>query len=484
MRECELSLNGYGIHMLRELGRKIGVRSPSLMRKEELITKIVGVRLGIIPAEPLTNRGAPPKQALNTDEIENALEFTIKKYELQEIACEVANNSTMIKLSDSEQVEPTVSFFDKMYSGKLDIHPNGYGFLRAIDEENEEKKDVYVPVGMIKRYKLVIGDDITCYAKDSKDNGCPALTRIISINGENLGAKKDYLDFDSMVSCYPREKLVMERKESNNLSLRCIDLLSPIGMGQRGLIVSPPKAGKTTLLKDIAHSIEENYPDMKMFILLIDERPEEVTDFKNSVKNAEVVYSTFDEGSEHHIKVANQIFSKAKRLVEWGKNVVILLDSLTKLTRAYNNVVPSSGRTLSGGLDPAALIEPKKFFGYGRNLENGASLTVLATALVDTGSRMEEVIYEEFKGTGNMEIHLSRDLAEKRIFPAIDLQRSGTRHEELLLNKEELDCSYKIRKLIGRDISTDSLFDVMKKTNNNKEFIERLDDWLKIYKSK
>ena len=274
---------------------------------------------------------------------------------------------------------------------------------------------------------------------------------------------------------------MLERDGDDDLAIRCVDLFSPLGLGQRGLIVAPPKTGKTTLLKKIAQSIENNYPDVKLMVLLIDERPEEVTDIKRSVKG-EVIYSTFDENPEHHIRAAELVINRAKRLVEVNKNVVILMDSITKLTRAYNNTVQSSGRTLSGGIDPVALFMPKKFFGTARNIENGGSLTILSTALAETGSRMDDVIYEEFKGTGNMEIHLSRALSEKRVFPAIDLYKSGTRREELLLSKEELDTVYKLRKILAeRNDATDSLLEMMKKTKNNKDLMAKLDTWINLY---
>ena len=255
----------------------------------------------------------------------------------------------------------------------------------------------------------------------------------------------------------------------------------PIGKGQRGLIVAPPKTGKTSLLKMIAQSIEQNHPEIKLIVLLIDERPEEVTDIKRTIKS-EVVFSTFDEGADHHVRTAELVINRAKRLVESGKDVVILLDSITRLTRAYNSIVESSGKTLSGGLDPVAMQGPKRFFGSARNVEEGGSLTILSTALIDTGSRMDDVIYEEFKGTGNMEIHLSRQLSEKRIFPAIDLVRSGTRREELLLSQKQLDASYKLREILSeRADAIDSLIDMIKKTKDNADLIEKADAWIKLY---
>ncbi|MBQ7642916.1 MAG: transcription termination factor Rho, partial [Clostridia bacterium] len=290
-------------------------------------------------------------------------------------------------------------------------------------------------------------------------------------------------NFDDLIPYYPTKRLKLENAtNADDVAIRCIDLFAPIGKGQRGLIVAPPKAGKTTLLKKIAQAIESNYPDVKLIILLIDERPEEVTDIKRSVKG-EVVFSTFDENAEHHIRAAELVINRAKRLVEVGQDVVILMDSITRLARAYNNTIDSSGKTLSGGLDPAALNGPKRFFGAARNIDDGGSLTVLSTALIETGSRLDDVIYEEFKGTGNMEIHLSRELSEKRIFPAIDLYKSGTRKDELLLSEKELATVYKLRKILSeRSDATDTLIEMMKKSKNNDDLISKIDVWMQLYR--
>ena len=298
------------------------------------------------------------------------------------------------------------------------------------------------------------------------------VTTINGIDAELLGIRPN---FDDLVPIYPNERLRLETS-AREYATRCIDLVSPIGKGQRGIIVSPPKAGKTTLLKMIAGAIAQNYPDVELKVLLIDERPEEVTDMQRSIKG-EVVYSTFDELPEHHTKTAEMLLERAKRLVESGKDVVILLDSLTRLARAYNITIPPTGRTLSGGIDPGALHSPKRFFGSARNIENGGSLTIIATALIDTGSRMDDVIFEEFKGTGNMEIHLDRRLSEKRIFPAIDLAKSGTRKEELLLTPSELEGTWAIRKILStadNAEATENLLNMLIKTQSNKEFIDQL----------
>lgn len=330
--------------------------------------------------------------------------------------------------------------------GILDIMQDGFGFLRPQNCYISEK-DVYVSSTFIRRAGLRPGDRIKGFARPLHEGEKhPSLCRIETINGRSYESSRRRPRFASLVPIYPDSRLKLEPAEGNgSTSARMIDLLAPIGKGQRGLIVSPPKAGKTTLLKQIANGITQNHPEVKLFILLIDERPEEVTDMQRSTK-ADVIFSTFDEHPEHHTKVAETMLEHSKRLVESGEDVVILLDSITRLARSYNLTVPPSGRTLSGGLDPAALFQPKAFFGAARNIEHGGSLTVIATALVDTGSKMDDVIYEEFKGTGNMEIHLSRRLSERRIFPAIDPARSGTRRDDLLLSKTEYDAMNNVRR--------------------------------------
>lgn len=367
---------------------------------------------------------------------------------------------------------------DYISEGILEVLPDGYGFLRS-DNYLPGNKDIYVSQTQIRRFKLATGDLLRGIARFTTEpnNKFPSLIYIDSINGDNVDSTFKRKDFDTLIPIYPTEKLAME-SDSDVYSTRLIDILSPIGKGQRGLIVAQPKAGKTTMLKQIAHSITKNNPEVYLIVLLIDERPEEVTDMQRSI-DAEVVYSTFDETSEHHIKVAKMVLERAKRLVEQNKDVVILLDSLTRLTRANNLEVEPSGRTLSGGLDPACLHFPKMFFGAARNIETGGSLTILATALTDTGSRMDDIIYEEFKGTGNMEIHLDRKLSERRIFPSIDIFKSGTRRDDLLLNEKELACSTYIRKLMTSANSGISNIEIMEKilnlmikTKNNEEFIE------------
>ncbi len=357
--------------------------------------------------------------------------------------------------------------------GILEIHQDGYGFLRS-DNYLSGDNDIYVSPSQIRRFKLKTGDKVFGITRPAKSGEkYKALLYVKSVNGMEPETCLERPDFDSLTPIYPREKITMETTP-NNLSTRIIDLIAPIGKGQRGMIVSPPKAGKTTLLKAIANAISENHPEIEIIVLLIDERPEEVTDMKRSVKG-DVVYSTFDELPNNHTKVAEIVLERAKRLVEHGKDVVILLDSITRLARAYNLTIPATGRTLSGGLDPGALHKPKRFFGAARNLEEGGSLTILATALVETGSRMDDVIFEEFKGTGNMEIHLDRRLSEKRIFPALDINKSGTRREDLLLSQKELETIWSIRKALGNASTqevTESLIENLMSTKSNEEFIE------------
>ena len=360
--------------------------------------------------------------------------------------------------------------------GILEIAEDGFGFLRFNNFLTSDK-DIYVSPTQIRRFNLKTGDKVCGISRLPNDGErFGALLYVKTVNDDEPGLAIKRPDFEDLTPIFPQERLTLERT-SKDLSMRLIDLISPIGKGQRGLIVAPPKAGKTTLLKRIANSIEQNHPDVELIVFLVDERPEEVTDMKRSLSSGEVIYSTFDERPQHHVKVAEMVLARAKRLAEHKKDVVILLDSITRLARAYNLVEPTSGRTLSGGLDPSALYKPKKFFGAARNVEEGGSITILATALVETGSRMDDVIYEEFKGTGNMELHLDRNLAEKRIFPAIDVYKSGTRREDLLLTAEEIDALYKLRRSFtngnNQNIS-DNIIEEMKKTRDNKEFIEKI----------
>ena len=372
--------------------------------------------------------------------------------------------------------------------GVLEVLPDGYGFLRS-DNYLPGNKDIYVSIAQIRRFGLRTGDLVTGKTRPSKEGErFLALLYITAINGIDPEEAMKRKPFEELVPIYPNERLTLEYDDGTgakdqNLAIRLVDLIAPIGKGQRGLIVSQPKSGKTTLLKNIANGITNNYPDVTLIVLLIDERPEEVTDMQRSIKG-EVLYSTFDELPEHHTRVAEMAQERAMRLVEQGKDVVVLIDSITRLTRAYNITIPATGKTLSGGMDPGALHKPKRFFGAARNIENGGSLTIIAPALIETGSRMDDIVYEEFKGTGNMEIHLDRKLSEKRIFPAIDIYKSGTRRDDLLLSPDEMDAVYIIRKMLGNGNPaeiTEQLIAMLEKTENNKEFVAKIRAWNSAY---
>ena len=461
-------LDKVNLFVLREIGRVIGVKAPAAKNKDDLIKEIIAVQNGEMQPAPPSNLGAPQKTKVDLSA------FLETDGDDVEYPFELANPK--IELRDSQKPSNIT------VEGVLEVHANGYGFLRVNNYENS-KEDAYVSTINIKKYNLRRGDRVKAICTPPKETEAAALKQVLSINDLDPALFLKRTNFDDLIPYYPTKRLKLENAtNADDVAIRCIDLFAPIGKGQRGLIVAPPKAGKTTLLKKIAQAIESNYPDVKLIILLIDERPEEVTDIKRSVKG-EVVFSTFDENAEHHIRAAELVINRAKRLVEVGQDVVILMDSITRLARAYNNTIDSSGKTLSGGLDPAALNGPKRFFGAARNIDDGGSLTVLSTALIETGSRMDDVIYEEFKGTGNMEIHLSRELSEKRIFPAIDLYKSGTRKDELLLSEKELATVYKLRKILSeRSDATDTLIEMMKKSKSNDDLISKIDVWMQLYR--
>ena len=360
--------------------------------------------------------------------------------------------------------------------GVLDVLSDGFGFLR-FENYSPSSQDIYVSPTQIRRFNLKTGDEIVGDARPSNDEDrYSPLLFIKSINGDGIDAVFKRRPFEKLTPIYPKEKLCLDTGDRTRLASRVIDIIAPVGKGQRGMIVAPPKAGKTTIIKQLAQSISENYPEIKLIVLLIDERPEEVTDIKRSV-DGDVIYSTFDQTPENHCRIAEMVLERASRLVEQKKDVVVLLDSITRLARAYNLTVTPTGRTLSGGLDPDALIKPKKFFGAARNIEEGGSLTILATALVETGSRMDDVIFEEFKGTGNMELKLDRSLQERRIFPAIDILKSGTRREEDLLTENEIKTSRIMRREVSKANSieaTKTLFEYFKNTRDNKSLCEIL----------
>lgn len=405
---------------------------------------------------------------------------TDKKQEL--IAVIEEKNQQSDVQSKAEESDDKLSYIEQLDSGVvsegiLEVMADGYGFLRK-DNYLPGNNDIYVSPSQIRRFNLKTGDCVRGKIRIPRENEkFSALLFLTSINGDNPEMASRRPSFENLTPIYPTEKIKLEFNEKE-LSTRLTDIIAPIGKGQRGMIVAPPKAGKTVLLKNIANAITKNNPDMHLIVLLIDERPEEVTDMQRSIigDNVDVVYSTFDELPEHHKRVSEMVLERAKRLVEQGKDLVILLDSITRLSRAYNLTIPSSGRTLSGGLDPAALHMPKKFFGAARNIEEGGSLTILATALVDTGSKMDDVIFEEFKGTGNMELVLDRRMSEKRIFPAVDIMKSGTRREELLLSEEELKVVYFLRRSFSNNSQsaeiTEQITDLLYKTKNNREFVE------------
>jgi len=418
------------------------------------------------------------------------MDFDIKKLQSMKIT-ELSKIAEEYKLPDTPNMKKQELIFgileadsDKdgqiFSEGVLEILPDGYGFLRSEDYNYMPgPDDVYISPSQIKRFSLKTGVTVAGQIRPPKDNErFFALLKVESVNGEGPEKSKEVVRFDSLTPLYPDDKIDLEA-EPNAYSMRIMNLLTPIGKGQRGLIVAQPKTGKTILLQKLANSITRNHPEIKLIVLLIDERPEEVTDMDRSV-DAEVISSTFDEPPERHVQVAEMVLEKSRRLVEYGNDVVILLDSLTRLARAHNTVVPHSGKILSGGVDSNALHRPKRFFGAARNVEGGGSLTILATALIDTGSRMDDVIFEEFKGTGNMEIVLDRRLSDRRIFPSIDLNRSGTRKEELLLSKDELNRLWILRKFLS-DLNPvegmEFLLNRMKRTKSNKEFLASMSDW-------
>ncbi len=449
-----MSLEDYTLVELRELAKERGIKNVSKLKKDELIQ--------VLSEGEKDNNISNNELDVNDDFEENN---EIKTDELKE-------NDSEVRYVDGYKL---TSPDDKISEGILEILPDGYGFLRGKNYLSTPD-DIYISPVQIRRFRLDNGDKIKGIARSPKEGEkFPALIYVGEVNGEAPELAYRRKKFDDLIPIYPYEKIKMETN-SNEYAMRMIDLICPIGKGQRGMIVAPPKVGKTTLLKKIANSISINNPEVELIVLLIDERPEEVTDMKRSIKG-DVIYSTFDELPEHHAKVAEMVLERAKRLIEQKKDVVILLDSITRLARAYNLTIPSSGRTLSGGLDPAALHKPKKFFGAARKIENGGSLTILATALIDTGSRMDEVIFEEFKGTGNMEVVLDRSLSEKRIFPAIDINKSGTRREDLLLKPEEMNAVYSLRKAMStmpQAEVTEQLLAQMMATKNNAELVEKL----------
>ena len=447
---------------LKKLAKENNIRNISKLNKDELIEVLKSLQ---------NNKFEESEDDDIEDDIEDEEDDSIDESINQRYD---ASDDEVEKLQEENTIAYQVNNEeDEIIEGMLEVLPEGYGFLRGANFLSSPK-DVYISPVQIRRFRLNTGDLVKGISRCKEGEKFPSLIFVGEVNGEHPEKALKRTKFEDLTPIYPEERLKLETTQEN-YATRMMDIISPIGKGQRGLIVAQPKAGKTTLLKEIANSITQNNPECELIMLLIDERPEEVTDMERSIKG-QVVYSTFDELPEHHAKVAEMVIERAKRLVEQGKDVVILLDSITRLARAYNLVVPASGRTLSGGIDPASLHKPKKFFGAARNIEFGGSLTILATALTETGSRMDDVIFEEFKGTGNMEVLLDRSLAEKRIFPAIDIKRSNTRREDLLLSKEELEVATLIRKAMGNipaAESTEQILKVIKATKNNSDFLEK-----------
>ena len=459
---------------LKEIAKEKGIKNISKLKKSELIEELVKItpnkieKNGVILTEKIAPKNRNIEASIHIDENVNSEAYASDsrdRYNVTEEEKEEKKERLKVMINESNSSK-----------GVLEIQENNsFGFLRCSNYLTGEN-DIYVSPSQIRRFNLRTGDEVEGKVREAKDGEkFKALLFVGKVNGESPDKAIGRKNFENLTPIYPNERLHLETDNGRDLSSRLMDFMCPIGKGQRGIIVAPPKAGKTTLLKRIAQNISKNYPDIKLIVLLIDERPEEVTDMKRSIKG-DVIYSTFDEEPQNHAKVSQMVLERAKRMVEQGKDVVILMDSITRLSRAYNLTITPTGRTLSGGLDPGALLMPKKFFGAARNIEEGGSLTILATALVETGSRMDDMIFEEFKGTGNMEVHLDRRLQERRIFPAIDIYKSGTRKEDLLLSDEEKEVAFAIRKNMNRDGNiesiTETLINMLSKTKNNKEFME------------
>ena len=471
-------LEGMTVAELKEISKNLDIKNISKYKKAELIELIKKVSPAYIEKDGIILREkiSPKNETVHIDqeEKEEVKKEEIVKAEEPKVQEEKVEEQRVSEEEKREKLKEMINESDTARGVLEIIESNNYGFLRGKNYLTGPD-DIYVSPSQIRRFNLKTGDEVQGKVRTPKEGEkFKALLYVERVNGENPERAVGRKPFETLVPIYPNQRLKLETEKSD-LSTRLMDIISPIGKGQRGVIVAPPKAGKTTLLKKIAQSISMNHPEVKLIVVLIDERPEEVTDMQRSI-NGEVIYSTFDEEPEHHTKVAYMVLERAKRMVEQGQDVIILLDSITRLSRAYNLTITPTGRTLSGGLDPGALIMPKKFFGAARNIEEGGSLTILATALVETGSRMDDMIFEEFKGTGNMEVHLDRRLQERRIFPAIDIYKSGTRRDDLLFdNQTEKDVAFNIRKVLyaGNNTQnvTEQLIGILNKTKTNEEFI-------------
>ena len=469
------------VTVLKDLAKSRGLRNISALKKKDVIERMLAEDEKL-ETQKNTGISGQDNGVSEHGNIENRITegkpMGSRGVESRGIDNRNQENRRADAKNPEERSAPDLSNLDSgiQAEGILEVMPDGYGFIRCANYLPGEN-DVYVSPSQIRRFGLKTGDILKGNTRiKTQQEKFSALLYLKTINGRSPAEASKRYNFEDMTPIFPDERLMMER-EGRGIAMRIVDMVSPIGKGQRGMIVSPPKAGKTTLLKDVAKSILQNDKNMHLIILLIDERPEEVTDIREAITgdNVEVIYSTFDELPEHHKRVSEMVIERAKRLVEHNEDVTILLDSITRLARAYNLTIPPSGRTLSGGLDPAALHMPKRFFGAARKMREGGSLTVLATALVDTGSKMDDVVYEEFKGTGNMELVLDRKLSERRVFPAIDIQKSGTRREDLLLNKEEQEAAYIMRKALNSmksDEAVETILNTFVNTRNNKEFVQ------------
>ena len=462
------------LSVLKDLAKARGIKGITGLKKADVIEAMVrkDEEESGAAAVAQTAQATPEPEAVTENTVVEAAERNAQRTQEKPIDESVPKEGLDVDIS--EEKKSLDSGIEA--SGILEVLADGYGFIRS-ENYLPGENDVYVAPSQIRRFSLKTGDIITGNTRvKTQTDKFGALLFVKTINGMTPAEHAKRKNFEDLTPIFPNERLRLERP-GGTVAMRIMDLMSPVGKGQRGMIVSPPKAGKTTLLKDVAKSVTRNNPEMHLIILLIDERPEEVTDIKEAIEgdNVEVIYSTFDELPEHHKRVAEMVIERAKRLVENGQDVIILLDSITRLTRAYNMTVPPSGRTLSGGLDPAALHMPKRFFGAARNMREGGSLTILATALIETGSKMDDVVYEEFKGTGNMEMVLDRKLSEKRVFPAIDIPKSGTRREDLLLEQDELDAINIIRKALNglkADEAVEKVLDMFVRTRNNHDFVQ------------
>lgn len=487
-------LSSKTLTQLKDIAKEAGIKSVSKYKKNELVElisktikkeQVIEEKVSTLPEKKIEKQtNVENKSYVKSYEKKTTDKTTDNRHQRHENKSSntdyvnARNNKgyyTPKVVDESKIVDEFNTSKDDEVMGVLEILPDGFGFLRGSNYLSTEG-DVYVSPSQIRRFNMKTGDKVKGITRHPKTGEkFRALLYVQKINDENPETAIQRRAFELLTPIYPEERLTLERSQ-NDIATRLIDLVSPIGKGQRGLIVAPPKAGKTSLLKNVANSIAKNHPDVELIVLLIDERPEEVTDMRESI-NGDVIYSTFDQVSSHHVKVAEMVLNRAQRLVEHGKDVVILLDSITRLARAYNLTISPTGRTLSGGLDPGALHGPKKFFGAARNIRQGGSLTILATALVETGSRMDDVIFEEFKGTGNMELNLDRKLAEKRIFPAVDIYKSGTRREDLLLTEEEKTALWRLRREMSNNSVlevTDKVIELLKRTKNNDEFIKSI----------